>query len=420
MVAVIDEVGALAERVEYDAYGRARHHRASDFDADGAGQGSDQGVLLGATWDKDIGDADYNADCDLNRDGTIDVDDYALFLLGTGSALDYGLISDRLGPDSPIGYDGYVFAPEAGLDLPAASPLPAGVPRPALGAYCVRFRWYVPEVGRWAQRDPIGYVDGFGLFEYTRSGPPTRLDPSGLDDLYWEDVRGRKHGQMGTWHHLYRRYNTGFLWLEPHNDFVRSHFTPDEARDCPGVVDDHGYTEYQRRTLRDLDTFATTAADVIDGAYQLSLVGASFVIPGPDEVAVAAIIRTVRWLRGLSGGTRLTRTAEGWRVHPDGRPSYLVSPNESRQLDEAIDELREHRDTLHLDGDQVRAADCDPCSTGYSATGDPHRSNVRPSSRQRHEDGQARRQRDQGGERGDRRRPYRKDGDLKAFLTRRV
>ncbi len=43
-----------------------------------------------------------------------------------------------------------------------------------------RNRIYHPALGRFAQRDPLGYVDGMSLYEYLRSGPVHYTDPSGL------------------------------------------------------------------------------------------------------------------------------------------------------------------------------------------------------------------------------------------------
>jgi RHS repeat-associated protein len=48
------------------------------------------------------------------------------------------------------------------------------------GLYQVRFRYLHPGLGRWVSRDPLGYVDGMGLYEYVGSGPLGRLDPLGL------------------------------------------------------------------------------------------------------------------------------------------------------------------------------------------------------------------------------------------------
>lgn len=35
------------------------------------------------------------------------------------------------------------------------------------------------DLGRWSRRDPLGYVDGMGLYEYVASRPHTHLDPIG-------------------------------------------------------------------------------------------------------------------------------------------------------------------------------------------------------------------------------------------------
>jgi RHS repeat-associated protein len=65
--------------------------------------------------------------------------------------------------DNVIGYAGYIFNAE----LPGA------------GVYTVRHRHYDPDLGRWIQRDPLGYVDGMGLYEYVRGAPMSLIDPLG-------------------------------------------------------------------------------------------------------------------------------------------------------------------------------------------------------------------------------------------------
>jgi RHS repeat-associated protein len=44
-----------------------------------------------------------------------------------------------------------------------------------------RARYYDYETGRWYQRDPLGYVDGMGLYEYVRSMSHMAVDPFGLE-----------------------------------------------------------------------------------------------------------------------------------------------------------------------------------------------------------------------------------------------
>jgi RHS repeat-associated protein len=50
----------------------------------------------------------------------------------------------------------------------------------AVRLYNSWFRTYSPALGRWMQRDPIGYVDGVSLYQYVESGPIDRQDPLGL------------------------------------------------------------------------------------------------------------------------------------------------------------------------------------------------------------------------------------------------
>ncbi len=44
----------------------------------------------------------------------------------------------------------------------------------------VRNRYYHSTLGRWATRDPAGYIDGMNLYEYVRTNPISALDPAGL------------------------------------------------------------------------------------------------------------------------------------------------------------------------------------------------------------------------------------------------
>lgn len=71
-------------------------------------------------------------------------------------------------PGNSVGYDGYWF------DLAGASEVTSS------GLYMVRRRVYDPRLGRWLERDPIGYVDGMNLYQYTNSSPVVSLDPTGL------------------------------------------------------------------------------------------------------------------------------------------------------------------------------------------------------------------------------------------------
>ena len=64
-----------------------------------------------------------------------------------------------------IVYCGYRFDPETQL-------------------YYVRNRTYNPVIGRWIQRDPIGYQGGINLYSYVGGNPIIRADPAGLQFSY--------------------------------------------------------------------------------------------------------------------------------------------------------------------------------------------------------------------------------------------
>lgn len=60
-----------------------------------------------------------------------------------------------------------------------------------IGLYHYRARAYDPEAGRFLQRDPLGYVDGLGLYQYASASPARLFDPLGTDDAergFWHDV----------------------------------------------------------------------------------------------------------------------------------------------------------------------------------------------------------------------------------------
>jgi len=44
----------------------------------------------------------------------------------------------------------------------------------------VGWRYYDPSTGRFLQRDPIGLMGGWNVYEYCASGPPSFVDPAGL------------------------------------------------------------------------------------------------------------------------------------------------------------------------------------------------------------------------------------------------
>jgi len=148
---VMNSYGRPLEKVKYSAYGVAMEMTNLDYNADGVIDPDDAADFIGTPYDWDLdGDTD-NAD----RTGfATDSSNYAGVVPSRGQ-VSLASIANRKG------YAGYEFD---GL----------------VERYHVRHRVYVPEMGRWTRRDPIGYVDGMGLYEYVGARAITAKDPSGL------------------------------------------------------------------------------------------------------------------------------------------------------------------------------------------------------------------------------------------------
>ncbi|HMS85985.1 MAG TPA: RHS repeat-associated core domain-containing protein [Nitrospira sp.] len=76
----------------------------------------------------------------------------------------YGTIVDQTGTvDQPYTYTGREFDAESGL-------------------YYYRARSYESTIGSFLEKDPIGFRGGINLYQYVRSNPTNRIDPSGTTD----------------------------------------------------------------------------------------------------------------------------------------------------------------------------------------------------------------------------------------------
>ena len=155
VMAVVDQAGAIVERVSYGPYGDPRHHPHADLNGDGAVTFADSLLLQGNWGNPGLGD--------LNQDGTVDFSDQLILTGSYASALPRGLGLSTDG--NVIGFTGHVFDAETGLLL-------------------ARLRVHDAVVlGRWLSRDPAGFVDGMNLYVYVRGNPLVWWDPLGMWSL---------------------------------------------------------------------------------------------------------------------------------------------------------------------------------------------------------------------------------------------
>ncbi len=52
-----------------------------------------------------------------------------------------------------------------------------------LGLYYYGYRWYLPELGRWMRRDPIGLASGLNQYEFCKNNPCNYIDMRGFKAL---------------------------------------------------------------------------------------------------------------------------------------------------------------------------------------------------------------------------------------------
>lgn len=65
-----------------------------------------------------------------------------------------------------------------------ASPAREEAPKKRIGVVYFRNRYYSPETGRFLQRDPMGYLDSMGLYQFTANSPYMFGDPWGNESVW--------------------------------------------------------------------------------------------------------------------------------------------------------------------------------------------------------------------------------------------
>ncbi|MGD9791110.1 MAG: RHS repeat-associated core domain-containing protein [Phycisphaerales bacterium] len=157
--AILTDTGKMVEWVKYSAYGVPYSLPAGDTDSDGDWDATDDSAISGS------GSYDVRQDADLN--GKVESDDitHANSITGGYQTLGRWLLgADIIG--NRRGYAGYEFDPTF-----------VGNKR---SLYHVRHRVYDAGVGRWTRRDPLGYMDGMGQYEYCNDNAMILSDPDGL------------------------------------------------------------------------------------------------------------------------------------------------------------------------------------------------------------------------------------------------
>ncbi len=164
--ALLTSAGVMVEWGKFTAYGRGPQSRffgigvplpiglpAGDIDSDFITDTGDVDAIQ--TWV-----AAYDVRADLDLDGDIDATDGTLAEGYEGWQLGWNVLSHE-DVANRLGYAGY--HKDVNLDISH-----------------VRNRVLDPHLGRWTRRDPLGYVDGMGLYEYMTSNSMKGTDPLGL------------------------------------------------------------------------------------------------------------------------------------------------------------------------------------------------------------------------------------------------
>lgn len=189
VVAITAADGTPVETVRYSAYGEPTVYPMADLNMDGKVDSTDLaawnyvvsgGTAVDMAYSGDI-DFDGYFDFTSNDDGVFfNSYDANLGLSGKGRLSTPSV-------DNRIGYAGYQWDQAVRGDH-------------------VRFRVYLPEIGRWTRRDPLGYADGMSLYSYAGGAPSFSTDPDGLQpkdkrfglpDDFW-DYYHRHTKEIGT------------------------------------------------------------------------------------------------------------------------------------------------------------------------------------------------------------------------------
>jgi YD repeat-containing protein len=158
--------GYLAEWVKYSPYGIPFGMPGADTDSDGDNDSADYAQIQ--SW---IDAAAYDVRGDVDLDGDIDSAD------------------KTLAQGAPIGGDCLGWH-SLGSDTLRNRRGHNGHQHLYPGSLYARSRFATAISGRWAGRDPLGYVDFLALYEFAGSKPLSLMDPFGTTTYGWGDWTG--------------------------------------------------------------------------------------------------------------------------------------------------------------------------------------------------------------------------------------
>jgi len=165
VVAVTKPDGTPLEYVRYSSYGEPTVYPVADLNMDGVVNSSDvtewSNLIYSSPSSAVYADSDLDWDgLDDWNSGGADGDLFAESYNANTGLSGVGRVSSA-GVANRVGYAGYQWDQ-------------------TISACHVRYRVYLPDIGRWTRRDPLGYVDGMGLYEYVSSMAISLFDPLGL------------------------------------------------------------------------------------------------------------------------------------------------------------------------------------------------------------------------------------------------
>ena len=147
----------MVEWVKYSSYGSPFGLPGGDADSSGNTDSTDTSQIQ--TW---INGSAYDVRGDINLNGVVNSSDKTTVTNNyVDTTLGWNNLSAIGGVGNRKGYAGYEWESQT-------------------GGYHVRHRYLRPDLGRWTQRDPLGYVDGGNMYEYVQSSPGTATDELGL------------------------------------------------------------------------------------------------------------------------------------------------------------------------------------------------------------------------------------------------